>query len=169
MRNRELVVAYPLIDRSIDQFVLMGLRQRDPWKGKLSGFGGNVEEEDKSPEDGQVRELWQEARLIVDPNSLQKMAEFVVKIEDREPKILHVYILEKFSGRWENTTEMHPKLFSLYGGMPPAHAMIDGDDQWVPRILCKEKLFGTIFRDRNFKLIKAEIYPEPGSSYLFSP
>jgi hypothetical protein len=155
MRNKELVIAFPIFDGITEKFVLLGERQKDPWKNKLSGFGGNVEECDKDSLDRQVLELNQEAKIKTDKNSLIKRAEFKLDIIGKEPKILHVYTVDKFSGGGELTEEMHPKWFSF--NVLPIHKMIKGDKFWVPRILAGEYLTGTIFRDADFNFLDIEV------------
>jgi hypothetical protein len=152
MRNKEMVLAYPLFDSIVDKYVLMGSRRLYPWLGKFSGFGGNVEEGDRSPEERQVVELWEEAKIIAKAESLLKVAKFDVQVAGHKPKILHVYLLEKFSGGGEKTEEMHPKWFDIRK-LPDN--MIDGDSLWVSRILKGETLIGTIVRDANFNIVMA--------------
>jgi len=155
MRNKELVIAFPIFDGVTEKFVSLGERQKDPWKNKLSGFGGNVEKYDRDPLSRQVLELWQEAKMKTDRNSLIKKAEFKLDIIGKEPKILHVYTVDKFSGAGERTKEMHPGWFSF--NVLPVHRMIEGDEFWVPRILVGEYLTGTIFRDANFNFLDIEV------------
>ena len=155
MRNRELVIAFPIFDGITEKFVLLGERQKDPWKNQLSGFGGNVEKDDKDPLDRQILELWQEAKIKAHKKSLIKRAEFNLDIIGKEPKALHVYTINKFLGKGECTEEMCPAWFSFCA--LPIHKMIKGDEFWVPRILDGEYLTGTIFRDADFNFLNIEV------------
>ena len=155
MRNKELVVAFPIFDGIGEKFVFLGERQKDPWKGCFSGFGGNIEEGDKSARQRQIIELEQEAKIVAQENDLIKRAEFVIDIQGKETKFLHVYVVEKSSGTGGNTEEMHPEWFSFRD--LPIHRMIDGDEFWVPRILAGEYLTGTIFRNENLEFVRADI------------
>jgi 8-oxo-dGTP pyrophosphatase MutT (NUDIX family) len=151
MRNRELVIAFPIFDGITEKFVLLGERQKDPWKNLFSGFGGNVEKKDKSPLARQVLELRQEAGIIAREQVLEKKAEFVIAIEEKEPKLLHVYIVNNFSGEVKCTEEMRPEWFSFHA--LPYHRMIKGDEFWVPRVLAGESLSGIIFRDADLNFL----------------
>lgn len=157
MRNRELVVVFPIFDAITKKFVLLGERQCEPWKGLFSGFGGNIEEGDKNPRRRQVIELKEEARILVQENHLKKMAEFIIDIKGKEAKLLHVYITDNFFGKGENTKEMRPEWFSFRD--LPFGRMIKGDEFWVPKVLAGEYLHGTIFRDENFNFLDIEIKP----------
>lgn len=154
MRNKELVIAFPLKNGN----VLLGTRKKDPWKGKLSGFGGNIEKEDKSPLSRQVLELWEEAKIMTSEKNLDKRAEFEIKIEDKKiPKILHIYIVHDFSGLGRETGEMYPIWLSLSKSSIFIKKMISGDEEWVPKILEGKFLTGTIFRDKRLNLISCDI------------
>ena len=150
-----MVIVFPIFDGVTEKFVLLGERQKKPWKNKFSGFGGNVEEYDRDPLDRQVLELYQEAKIKTDREFLIKKAEFKLDIIGKEQKILHVYTVYKFLGGGERTEEMRPEWFSFHA--LPFHRMIEGDKFWVPRILAGEYLTGTIFRDEKFNFLDIEV------------
>lgn len=156
MRNKELVLAFPIFDGIAEKFVLLGERLKKPWINQLSGFGGNVEEGDESPRQRQVIELKQEAEIIAKETNLIKKAEFFIDIRGKEPKILHVYTIDKFLGRGEPTEEMRPEWFSFRN--LPVHRMIKGDEFWVSGILAGEYLAGTIFRDENLDFLDIKVH-----------
>lgn len=155
MRNKEMVVVFPIIDFVSEKFVLLGERQKDPWKNLFSGFGGNMEEGDENPCQRQILELEQEAVIIAKETDLIKKAKFFIDIKVKEPKTLHVYTIDKFSGGGKCTEEMHPKWFSFRN--LPIHKMIKGDEFWVPGILAGEYLTGTIFRDENLNFLDIKV------------
>jgi len=155
MRNKELVIVFPIFDGVTEKFVLLGERLKNPWMNLFSGFGGNVEEGDKNSLQRQVIELYQEAKIIAKETDIVKKAEFVIDIKGKEPKLLHVYTVNEFSGKGERTKEMRPEWFSFHN--LPIHKMIRGDEFWVPRILAGEYLTGIIFRDAKLNFIDIEI------------
>lgn len=163
MRNKELVVAYPIFDGIAEKFVLLGERQKNPWKEQFSGFGGNVEKDDEDLLQRQIIELEEEAGIIAQKTDIIKKAEFVINVKDKEPKMLHVYVVNKFSGEGKRTEEMRPEWFAFRS--LPIHRMIKGDEFWVPRIFAGEYLTGTIFRDAEFNFLNIEVTP-CNSSYF---
>lgn len=156
MRNKELVIVYPIFRGITENFVLLGERLKSPWINLFSGFGGNLESGDESPIQRQILELYQEAKIKVEAEDIEKRAEFIIDIKGKEPKLLHVYTADKFSGGGERTEEMRPEWFSFRN--IPIHRMIPGDEFWVPRILNGEYLSGTIFRDEKLNFLNIDVW-----------
>jgi ADP-ribose pyrophosphatase YjhB (NUDIX family) len=124
---QEMVVCFPIKGNNI----FLGKRKKEPWKGKFSGFGGRVGYAENYI-DAQIRELQEEAEIIVQPENLIRQGTINIDLNGKE-KLLHIFIIKKWQGCFKETEEMEPQKFSL--NEIPYELMAKGDEYWLPIIL----------------------------------
>ena len=122
--------------------ILLGMKKRGFGEGKWNGFGGKLNE-GESLEDAAVREMEEEAGIIIDKNKMEKFAElnftfpFVPK-EKAVDQLVHVFVVKEWMGDPVESEEMLPKWFSKNN--LPYESMWNDDAIWLPKILAGEKL-----------------------------
>jgi len=123
----------------------------------LNGPGGKVEKLE-SLEDCVVRETWEEVRLRLSREHLEKVAIltfFAAGVADFE---VHVFRTEHFEGEPQETADMVPEWHPV-DDLPFAH-MLESDPAWFARAVRGEKFRAHIFyteRARGFE--RAEFFP----------
>jgi len=141
--------------------VLLGMKKRGFGQGKWNGFGGklNVGE---TIEEAAVREMEEEAGIVVDKTKLEKVAElnftfpFVAK-EKAYDQLVHVFVVKKWDGEPTESEEMLPKWFSQ--NALPFENMWADDVIWLPKILSVEKLKADfVFGEDNQTIAKHKLY-----------
>ena len=126
---KEMVVCFPLCGGKI----ILGKRKCPdrPWFGKLSGFGGRVEE-GETPGQAQVREFFEETGVRIREQDLILVGMILLCLGGKE-KMLYVYTVEHWEGTIVETDEMAPEAFSIT--QIPFDRMVKGDDCWLSWIL----------------------------------
>ncbi len=122
--------------------VLLGMKKRGFGKGKWNGFGGKLKD-GETLEQAAVREMEEEAGIIIDESHLEKVAElnFIFPFVPKEKafdQLVHVFIATEWKGEPKESEEMLPKWFSHKE--IPYNEMWDDDKIWLPKILAGEKL-----------------------------
>ena len=122
--------------------VLLGMKKRGFGEGKWNGFGGKLNE-GETIEEAVVREMEEEAGIIVDKEKLEKVAELnftfpYVPKEKAFDQLVHVFVTREWSGDPKESEEMLPKWFSQ--NELPFESMWNDDRIWLPKILSGEKL-----------------------------
>ena len=132
-----------------DKLFLLGCKKRGFGAGYYNGFGGKIED-GESFRACAVREVFEEVSLLVKEEDLQAVGllDFQFPYSPELSHISYVYIVEQFQGIPLESEEMEPHWFTLEE--TPFDHMWAGDEQWIPRIWCGEKLKGIItFKEDN--------------------
>ena len=122
--------------------ILLGMKKRGFGQGKWNGFGGKLND-GETIEEAVVREMEEEAGIIVEKEKLEKVAElnftfpFVPK-EKAFDQLVHVFVARVWKGEPKESEEMLPKWFEH--DKIPYEIMWDDDVIWLPKILGGEKL-----------------------------
>lgn len=136
MRNATLML---IVD---ENKILLGMKKRGFGEGKWNGFGGKVNE-GETIEEAAIREMKEEAGVIVDKNHMEKVAElcftfpFVPK-EKKFDQLVHVFVITQWNGNPAESEEMLPKWFEHKE--IPYTSMWNDDIIWLPKVLAGEKL-----------------------------
>lgn len=105
--------------------------------GLWNGFGGGVEE-GESPKQSAVRELKEEANLIVREADLESRGKAVFhnKKEDGHEFVVevHLFVLRKWQGDVRLNKEVRDATFWSVNNLP-FDEMLPSDRQWVPLVL----------------------------------
>ena len=125
-----------------DSSILLGFKKRGFGQGKYNGFGGKVEA-DESTEDAVIRELYEEAGIRVQKDSLVKAAEltFYFSAKEQWNQVVHVYLVRKWENAPMESEEMSPRWFA-FSDIPYTQMWKD-DSYWLPQILAGKKVQGT--------------------------
>ncbi len=83
--------------------VLLGKKKYGGAKGKLNGFGGKVEEKDKTMKDALTREIKEETDLVVQEANLRGTLVFP---SENGNAVIHVYDINDFKGSPKESDEM---------------------------------------------------------------
>lgn len=122
-----------------DPRVLLGMKKRGFGEGRWNGFGGKVSD-GESIEEATVREVEEEAGILVRTDDLQKrgVLEFRFKEQPDEVLEVHVFSTTAFTGEPTESEEMRPKWFTT--NTIPYQEMWPDDSYWLPELL-KGKCF----------------------------
>ncbi|MFH1325549.1 MAG: 8-oxo-dGTP diphosphatase [archaeon] len=133
--------------------ILLGMKKRGLGEGKWNGFGGKVEE-NETVKEAAIRELKEEAGVIVDKLEKIGVNEFKFENEDKIFEV-HIFKAREFSGDIRESEEMKPQWFSL--DEIPFEKMWPDDKFWLPLFL-KEKKFRGDFLFQGFdKILEHEL------------
>ena len=118
--------------------LLLGYKKRGFGQHRWNGFGGKVEATDASIAEAAVRELQEESCLLASPQQLQHRGIIVQRFLPlpQQPPLplpleIHVFTVEQWEGREEETEEMRPQWWTS----PPYDAMWPDDRFWYPLLL----------------------------------
>ena len=127
---------YSLIFVLNDDNVLLGMKKRGFGEGKLNGFGGKWDAEDKTIEDCVVRELQEESGLVVDKKNLCRHGYIVFNMKNSK-KIMNVHVYsvceDQCAGELVETDEMRP-LWVDRKALPFAQMWPD-DKYWLHNVM----------------------------------
>ncbi len=114
--------------------ILLGLKKAGFGAGKYVGLGGKLEAGETLAM-AAVRELWEEARLSARPHNLWYAArlEFLFPARPDWNRTVHVFRLEFWEGKPEETSEILPCWFDL-DGLPLSQMWADVP-HWLPHVL----------------------------------
>jgi 8-oxo-dGTP pyrophosphatase MutT (NUDIX family) len=131
--------------------ILLGSKKYGGAKGKLNGFGGKIEKEDKSISEAAIREVKEETSLDIEKiNPIGKL-NFHWKYKKEEASI-YLFKSLNFKGVAQESKEMSVEWFPI--NKVPKDRMWDSDKYW----------FDYIFQDRPFLI---DFYFETENSDLF--
>jgi len=134
---------------------LLARKTRNIGEGTFNGYGGGLEENDKSLEECCVREVFDECGIKVDPKKLRKFGIvyfhnlksdgefFIVKV--------HVFIATEWKGEPKESVEMaNPQWYSIDD--LPLRYMMSADEFWFPRIVVfGRKIIAHAYQDLRLK------------------
>jgi 8-oxo-dGTP diphosphatase len=146
--------------------VLLGRKKRGFGAGMIMGLGGKARP-GESDAACALREVSEEAGIVIDPGSLAWRAElsFVFPPSPELNAVVTVFSGQRWSGLPRESEEMAPVWFDV--GALPLDQMWDDEAYWLPRVLAGEALAGTITYDDAGKLVtRADLRtaggPQPG-------
>lgn len=108
--------------------ILFGAKKYGGAKGKINGFGGKVEESDKSMREAVKREFWEETGVKLTNPKLRSV--LIFHFEDKEVVPLYLYFATKWQGNPKESEEM--KVFWIDRNVIPFEKMWPGDQVWFP-------------------------------------
>jgi mutator protein MutT len=122
-----------------DSQILLGVKKRGLGQLNYNGFGGKLEA-GETAEQAAVRELREEARLLVKEKDLEKRAtiDFHFPYKPEWNQRVHVYFVYSWKGEPVETDEMKPEWFLR--DKIPYDKMWDSDRYWLPLLLEGKKL-----------------------------
>lgn len=125
--------------------ILLAMKKRGFGAGRWNGLGGKVRH-GETIKDAAVRESFEEARIKIKKEDLEKTAEIEFYFPPEKEEFnqrAHIYIIRQWDGEPEETDEMRPQWFK--NSDIPYAEMWPGDKIWLPRLLVGEKIKGKIF------------------------
>jgi 8-oxo-dGTP diphosphatase len=135
--------------------VRLARHKRGPFKGKLSGYGGDIEENDGSPRAAACREFEQESTATI--RQLDDLQYLGVVYFYRKGRCItcFVYTVEKWEGELKETEEMgQPVSYSLRA--LPFHEMTEGDRHWLPQLLQGDKAEYHVYHNDDWTFDRVE-------------
>jgi mutator protein MutT len=146
-----------LVDRR-ERRILLGMKKQGFGKGKYNGFGGKVKK-GETLEQAAIRELREE--LGVQAETIRKVCELafvfphVPKIK-RWDNVMHVFLVEEWKGKPEESREMKPEWFAF--DEIPYSKMWQDDSHWLPLVLKGKKIrAGFVFGEDNNSIESMEL------------
>jgi len=119
--------------------VLLGLKKTGFGAGKWVGLGGHIEPGEK-PAAAAVREVAEEAALLVPADSLQHLASIEFRFPTRPSwdQTADVFVTSVFQGEATESDEVAPRWFAE--DALPLPLMWDDAQYWLPRVLAGERV-----------------------------
>lgn len=152
MRDTSLV--FPI---SITGDILLGQKKRGFGVGKWNGFGGKLEGSESYLACA-IREVKEEVGLYVTPEELVLYGILFFEFQNNRDwnHKGYVYIATSFQGTPIESEEMLPQWFAL--DAIPYTYMWKADRIWLPHVLAREKVSGTIlFSANGEELLKTDL------------
>jgi 8-oxo-dGTP diphosphatase len=137
--------------------VLLGRKKRGFGAGMIMGLGGKALPGETEAACA-LREVREEAGIVIDPDSLSWQAELTFIFPSRSDMgaVVTVFFGQRWSGDVRESEEMAPEWFDA--DSPPLNQMWDDEAYWLPRVLAGETLTGTVTYDDACKLVtRAEL------------
>lgn len=125
-----------LIDKKNNK-ILLGRKKYGITKGILNGFGGHVEEFDKSIKDAAIREFFEETSIKI-ANPVLSGALFFHYDDKTKDACGYIYLCENWRGKPKESEEMEVEWFNLNN--IPVNRMWPDDKLWFPVFLEKQNL-----------------------------
>ncbi len=116
--------------------VLLGAKKYGGAKGKLNGFGGKVEKDDKDIFDAVKREIFEETNLVISNPELHGCLIFNQK-KQKKKGIVYLFLVKDFSGDVKESDEMSVEWFDIQN--IPEERMWESDKYWFRYVLQKRK------------------------------
>jgi len=119
--------------------VLLGLKKTGFGAGKWVGLGGHIEPGEK-PAAAAVREVAEEAALLVPADSRQHLASIEFRFPTRPSwdQTADVFVTSVFQGEATESDEVAPRWFAE--DALPLPLMWDDAQYWLPRVLAGERV-----------------------------
>jgi 8-oxo-dGTP diphosphatase len=142
-----------------DRRLLLKLANGGISKGKWNGPGGKFER-GETPTQNVIREVEEETSLrIVDPD-FQGKIEFYMNGRGSLDYLVHVFLVNRFSGKAKSSEEGRVSWFGL--DEIPYAKMWDDDRYWLPLLLKGTKFNARFFYDKqNSRVVSYEISSGP--------
>jgi ADP-ribose pyrophosphatase YjhB (NUDIX family) len=131
--------------------ICLAMKKRGFGEGNWNGYGGKIEE-DETIEEAAVREIHEEAEVVVQKEDLEKVAVNEFFFTDGKHLEVHAYFVRTWIDEPTETEEMKPEWFT-YSEIPFAQMWAD-DIDWLPRALAGEKLLGKVWFKEDEKTIE---------------
>lgn len=114
--------------------ILLGEKKTGFGIGKFNGIGGKLEP-GETPEEGIIREVFEEVGLILRKHDLQAAGEITFRFpfQPAFDHHVHVFLARSWEGEPRESREMLPQWFSL--GAIPFDKMWQDDAYWLPIVL----------------------------------
>ena len=137
-------LCYPIDDDS----VLLGYKRRGHGKDLYCGFGGKLEK-NETLVDCIIRELEEESGIQTSEKSLSYSGaiKFQSSIHEIMNGIVHVFIINDWEGKPNDTEEMYPQWFKINN--MPYNFMRETDIIWLPYVLSYRKLDAEFYYEYN--------------------
>lgn len=140
MEERDKTTTLCLIMRKEGREVLLALKAEGFGAGVWNAFGGKPRDEDRgSIEQTLAREVKEECRLEVNPESLKKVAVIRFFFDGEFKWEMHTFLANEWQGEPQSTKEMvNPTWFNTTH--LPWPDMWEGDSLWMPSVFSGEKV-----------------------------
>ncbi|HEY1324153.1 MAG TPA: 8-oxo-dGTP diphosphatase [Streptosporangiaceae bacterium] len=124
-----------------DRQVLLGRKKTGLGTGKIVGLGGHVEPGETAAQ-AAVREVGEEAGLLVDPAALHAVAQvtYLFPARPRWDQVVSVFSASDWTGEPTETDEISPRWFPVRA--LPLGQMWDDARFWLPLALAGQRLTG---------------------------
>jgi len=136
------------------QQVLLGHKKRGFGEGFWNGFGGKLEDTDKSVDEAALRELREEAGIEAVDATRRGLLTFVYDDQSR-PMEVHVYHASRFTGAPVETEEMRPAWWEVKD--LPYDRMWPDDEIWYPLFLSDRRFAGTVHFTNTTTIVKHDV------------
>lgn len=143
-----------------EQKILLAMKKRGFGEGRWNGYGGKVKG-DESIEAAAVRELQEEAEVILKEEDLQRVAHNSFYSPKFGTVEVHTYIAHTWQGEAVETEEMRPQWYSF--DTVPYEDMWQDDKHWLPEVLKGRILRGEFWFDDDDNILKHTL-----NDYIFT-
>lgn len=140
MGNTNTIVATLCFPITADS-ILLGKKKKRLGVGWWNGFGGRVEV-GETIEEATCRETKEECGFLTREKDLDYVARVLFKYP-QENWDVHIFFVRLWSGKICESDEMGELTWFLYKNIPYA-SMWPSDKKWLPRVLCGEKIQGSV-------------------------
>lgn len=137
-----------------DDKILLGMKKRGFGMGKWNGFGGKVNQ-GEAIEDAAKRELLEESGLVCDAMEKVGILDFSWNHEPKAIWQVHIFRVNNFSGKAQETEEMKPQWFNI--NEMPFEKMWADDKHWFPLFLENKKFSGRFLFDKDNNILDLEL------------
>ena len=130
-----------LVEGTPPQRILLGMKKEGFGEGKVTGFGGKVEQ-GETPFVAAIRELEEETGIRVAGEDLYAVGqlEFLFPARPGWSQLVHVFLSKRWVGKAREGREMKPIWYPI--DAIPYDLMWHDGAYWLPRFLAGERLRG---------------------------